>query len=142
MIDPDGIKAGAPHMIGAQSCNSGDGVVLDNADLIGGRPAFNSIAFQPVNPLIKLCYPGGNVAVLQISDHGGPGMAGGMMACLETLNAAGGAEAAVKILAFVALSPGRGRQPLALDRKERLIFRIFAAVDPDNRATWRYRKVD
>src|SRR3546814_5110466 len=65
-----------------------------------------------------------------------------MMTGLKTLNAARGAEAAVKIFAFVARGSGRCRQPLAFDRKKCLVFRVFSAIDPDNRTARRDRKID
>src|SRR3546814_2310705 len=56
------IQACPPRMIRAQRRSSGDGVVLYDGNLVRGRPAFDGIALQPVNPLIKLSSPGGNVA--------------------------------------------------------------------------------
>src|SRR3546814_9617201 len=65
-----------------------------------------------------------------------------MMTCLETLDAARGAKAAVEIFSLIAVGSGRRRQPFAFNGKQRLIFRILAAFDPDNRSARRHRKID
>src|SRR3546814_9545193 len=83
---------------------------------------------------VQLYRPRGNVAALYVADHGSPGVTGGMMTCLETLDAARGAKAAVEIFSLIAVGSGRRRQPFAFNGKQRLIFRILAAFDPDNRS--------
>src|SRR3546814_5802169 len=65
-----------------------------------------------------------------------------MMTCLEPLDAARGAKAAVEIFSLIAVGSGRRRQPFAFNGKQRLIFRILAAFDPDNRSARRHRKID
>src|SRR3546814_5535313 len=72
---------------------------------------------------LQLYRPRGNVAALYVADHGSPGVTGGMMTCLETLDAARGAKAAVEIFSLIAVGSGRRRQPFAFNGKQRLIFR-------------------
>src|SRR3546814_16356032 len=91
---------------------------------------------------LQLYRPRGNVAALYVADHGSPGVTGGMMTCLETLDAARGAKAAVEIFSLIAAGSGRRRQPLAFNGKHRLIFRILAAFDPDTRSARSHRQID
>src|SRR3546814_5361666 len=129
-------------MIGPKRRDSGDGVVLHHGKLVSIRPAVDGIACQPLNPSVQLYRPRGNVAALYVADHGSPGVTGGMMTCLETLDAARGAKAAVEIFSLIAVGSGRRRQPFAFNGKQRLIFRIMAAFDPATRFARRNRKID
>src|SRR3546814_7705288 len=116
-------------MIGPKRRDSGDGFGLHHAKLVSTRPAVDGIACQPLKPSVRLYRPRGNVAALYVADHGSPGVTGGMMTCLETLDAARGAKAAVEIFSLIAVGSGRRRQPFAFNGKQRLIFRILAALD-------------
>src|SRR3546814_13587741 len=87
---------------------------------------------------VQLYRPRGNVAALYVADHGSPGVTGGMMTCLETLDPARGATAAVEIFSLIAVGSGRSRQSFAFHRHQRLIFRILAAFAPRNRSALRH----
>src|SRR3546814_18118063 len=91
---------------------------------------------------LQLYRPRGNVAALYVADHGRTGVTGGMMTCLETLDAARGAKAAVEIFSLIAVGSGRCRQPFAINGKQRLIFRILAAFAQDNRSVCRHRTLN
>lgn len=135
-------KSRSSQVKGLQLSNAAGCVVVNYRKFVCRRPAFDSLGFQFVYPLLDLHSPGGDIVILYVRDHRSPHMRCSMMTGLEALDATGGRETAVEIFPFITVGTRGCRQPLALNREQRLILGIFSAVDPDDRSPRRYSQID